>query len=76
MTIRLILEKLALGFALLVLVAPAVMFFVWMLSLSLKYEIDNTAYPPILIPEHFAWKNYVTVIQSNRFGTFFTNLVA
>ena len=75
MTIRLMLEKLALGFALLVLVAPAVMFFVWMLSLSLKYEIDNTAYPPILIPEHLAWKNYVAVIQSNRFGTFFTNSV-
>jgi len=75
MSFRLLLEKLALAFALLVLVAPAVMFFVWMLSLSLKYEIDNTAYPPILIPEHLAWKNYVTVIQSNRFGTFFTNSV-
>jgi multiple sugar transport system permease protein len=75
LTVRLMLEKFALGFALLVLVAPAVMFFVWMLSLSLKYEIDNTAYPPILIPEHFAWKNYVAVIQSNRFGTFFTNSV-
>jgi multiple sugar transport system permease protein len=75
MTIRLIFEKLALAFALLVLVAPAVMFFVWMLSLSVKYEIDNAAYPPILIPEHFAWKNYVSVIQSNRFGTFFTNSV-
>ncbi len=73
MSLRLLFEKLALAFALLVLVAPAVMFFVWMLSLSLKYEIDNTAYPPILIPEHLAWKNYVAVIQSNRFGTFFTN---
>jgi len=75
MTIRLVFEKLALGFALLVLVAPALMFFVWMLSLSVKYEIDNAAYPPILIPEHFAWKNYVSVIQSNRFGTFFLNSV-
>jgi len=75
MTIRLVLEKLALAFALLVLVAPAVMFFVWMLSLSVKYEIDNAAYPPILIPEHFAWKNYVSVIESNRFGTFFFNSV-
>ena len=75
MTIRLVFEKLALAFALLVLVAPALMFFVWMLSLSVKYEIDNAAYPPILIPEHFAWKNYVSVIQSNRFGTFFLNSV-
>jgi multiple sugar transport system permease protein len=75
MTLRLLFEKLALAFALLVLVAPAVMFFVWMLSLSVKYEIDNAAYPPILIPEHFAWKNYASVIESNRFGTFFTNSV-
>ena len=75
MTVRLVFEKLALGFALLVLVAPAAMFFVWMLSLSVKYEIDNAAYPPILIPEHFAWKNYVSVIESNRFGTFFFNSV-
>jgi multiple sugar transport system permease protein len=75
MTIRLVFEKLALAFALLVLVAPALMFFVWMLSLSVKYEIDNAAYPPILIPEHFAWKNYVSVIESNRFGTFFLNSV-
>jgi multiple sugar transport system permease protein len=74
-TVRVILEKLALAFAVLVLVAPAVMFFVWMLSLSVKYEIDNAAYPPILIPEHFAWRNYLAVIQSNRFGTFFLNSV-
>lgn len=75
MTLRLVFEKLALAFALLVLVAPALMFFVWMLSLSVKYEIDNAAYPPILIPEHFAWKNYASVIESNRFGTFFMNSV-
>lgn len=75
MTIRIVFEKLALAFALLVLVAPAVMFFVWMLSLSVKYEVDNAAYPPILIPEHFAWKNYASVIESNRFGTFFFNSV-
>ena len=44
-----------------------------MLSLSLKYEIDNAAYPPILIPERFAWKNYASVFESNRFGLFFVN---
>src|SRR5262249_55564618 len=75
MNVRRLLEKLALWFAILVLVAPAVMFFVWMLSLSVKYEIDNAAYPPILIPENFAWKNYVSVIESNRFATFFFNSI-
>ena len=57
----------------LVLVSPAVLFFLWMLSLSVKYEIDNAAYPPILIPERFAWKNYASVFESNRFGLFFVN---
>ena len=33
------------------LVSPAVLFFLWMLSLSLKNELDNTAYPPVFIPE-------------------------
>ena len=75
MTPRLVIEKLALAFAVLVLVAPAVMFFVWMLSLSVKYEVDNVAYPPVLIPEHFAWKNYADVIHSNRFATYFLNSV-
>ena len=43
------------------LVSPALLFFVWMLSLSLKYEIDNGAYPPVLIPSQLAWKNYADV---------------
>jgi multiple sugar transport system permease protein len=59
----------------LVLVSPAVLFFLWMLSLSLKPEIDNTAYPPVFIPEHFAWQNYLAVLESNRFGLFFLNSV-
>ncbi|MFC7399533.1 carbohydrate ABC transporter permease [Chelatococcus sp. GCM10030263] len=59
--------------AVVIIVSPAVLFFVWMLSLSLKYEVDNAAYPPILIPEHFAWQNYAAVFESNRFPRFFMN---
>lgn len=65
--------RLALGFAVLVLVAPTILFFVWMLSLSLKYEIDNGAYPPVLIPEMIAWENYANVLASANFGRFFLN---
>ena len=54
-------------------VSPAILFFVWMISLSLKYEIDNASYPPILIPERFAWDNYTQVLASNRFLTYFMN---
>jgi multiple sugar transport system permease protein len=70
---RAILNTLGLWFAALVLVSPAVLFFLWMISLSVKFEVDNAAYPPILIPERFAWKNYAGVFESNRFGLFFLN---
>ncbi len=66
-------QRIGFFLAVLVLVSPAVLFFLWMLSLSLKYEIDNAAYPPIFIPERFAWKNYVGVFESNHFGLFFLN---
>ena len=56
-----------------VIVSPAILFFLWMASLSLKFEIDNAAYPPVFIPEHFAWKNYADVLASNRFLTYFIN---
>lgn len=69
------LHNLLVGFVLLVLVSPAILFFVWMLSLSLKYEIDNGAYPPILIPEHFAWSNYTQIFAANNFLLYFVNSV-
>jgi multiple sugar transport system permease protein len=52
-----------------------VLFFLWMLSLSLKYEIDNGAYPPIFIPEHFAWSNYAKVFAENNFLLYFKNSI-
>ena len=70
---RWLLKQAALLFAVLVIVSPVILFFVWMLSLSVKYEIDNAAYPPVLIPERFAWKNYLDVLESNRFSTYFVN---
>ena len=39
-------------------VAGGACVFFWMLSLSLKYEIDNAAYPPVFIPEHVDLGNY------------------
>ena len=54
-------------------VSPAILFFLWMLSLSVKFEIDNASYPPVFIPDRFAWQNYVDVLTSNRFITYFFN---
>jgi multiple sugar transport system permease protein len=71
--LRKILGRVGLAFAVLVIVSPAVLFFVWMLSLSLKFEVDNAAYPPILVPDRIAWSNYADVLASNRFPTYFVN---
>ena len=71
--IRRILGKIGLAFAVFVIVSPAILFFLWMISLSLKYEIDNASYPPVFFPERIAWENYAQVIASNRFFTYFTN---
>jgi multiple sugar transport system permease protein len=73
MSFRQILGKIGLGFAVLVIVSPAVLFFLWMGSLSIKLEVDNAAYPPIFIPERFAWNNYADVLASTRFLSYFVN---
>jgi multiple sugar transport system permease protein len=73
MSLRQILGKIGLAFAVLVMVSPAVLFFLWMASLSIKFEVDNAAYPPIFIPDRFAFKNYADVLASNRFLTYFIN---
>ncbi len=73
MNLRKIIGNVGLAFAVFVIVSPAILFFLWMASLSVKYEIDNAAYPPVFIPEHFAWKNYADVVASNRFLTYFRN---
>lgn len=73
MRLRQVLSKLGLALAIFLIVSPAILFFVWMFSLSVKFEVDNAAYPPILIPNRFAWKNYADVLASNRFSTYFVN---
>ncbi|KQZ15604.1 sugar ABC transporter permease [Mesorhizobium sp. Root554] len=69
------LNRLGLFFVALVMVSPAILFFIWMISLSLKFEIDNGAYPPILIPERFAWVNYVQVFRENNFFLYLWNSI-
>ena len=73
MSPRRILGKIALASSVVIIVSPAILFFVWMVSISIKPEIDNASYPPILIPDQLAWKNYAAVLTSNRFATYFFN---
>jgi len=73
MALRTFLSKLGTIFLVFIFVSPAIFFFIWMLSLSLKYEIDNGAYPPIFIPERIAWSNYIQIFQANDFLLYLWN---
>ncbi|WP_119392620.1 carbohydrate ABC transporter permease [Taklimakanibacter lacteus] len=70
-----LLNRIGLLFLAFVVVSPAILFFLWMLSLSLKFEIDNGAYPPIFIPERFAWSNYAQVFRENNFLLYLWNSI-
>ena len=65
------------GFALsvFVLVSPAILVFLWMLSLSLKNEVDNTAWPPVFIPSPPTLANYVEVFARNNFLLYLWNSI-
>lgn len=58
-----------------VLISPAFLFFLWMASLALKNELDNTAYPPMLIPETPTLDNLVDVFEKNDFLKYTINSV-
>jgi multiple sugar transport system permease protein len=68
---RRILGRLGLYFAAAVLVAPALFVFLWMLSLSLKSDVDIMAYPPVFIPHSPTLDNFVQVFRA---GDFFLDL--
>ncbi|HYZ21004.1 MAG TPA: carbohydrate ABC transporter permease [Rhodopila sp.] len=67
--------RVGLYFSVLVLVSPAVLFFLWMLSLAFKNEADNTAYPPVFIPNPPTIANFVDVFEKNDFMTYTINSV-
>jgi multiple sugar transport system permease protein len=73
--VRRFLGRLGLYASVLLLVSPAVLFFLWMLSLSLKNELDNTAWPPVFIPNPPTLANFVDVFAKNDFLTYTINSV-
>jgi multiple sugar transport system permease protein len=70
-----ILGKLGFAISVLLLISPAIMIFLWMLSLSLKNELDNTAYPPVFIPSPPTLGNYAEVFARNDFLLYAWNSV-
>ncbi|MEN0074811.1 MAG: carbohydrate ABC transporter permease [Paracraurococcus sp.] len=73
--LRRLLERLGFGLAVLALVSPAVLVFLWMLSLSLKTELDNTAWPPVFLPDPPTLENYREVFARNDFLLYAWNSV-
>ena len=63
------------GLAVFALISPAILFFLWMLSLSLKNEIDNMAFPPVFIPWPPTLDNFVAVFEKNDFLTYTLNSI-
>jgi multiple sugar transport system permease protein len=61
-------RRLGFWLSVIVIVSPAILVFLWMLSLSLKNEIENFAYPPVFIPDPPTLKNYVHVFTENSMG--------
>lgn len=62
-------------FSVLVLISPSILFFLWMASLALKNEADNTAYPPVFVPAPPTLANFVDVFAKNDFLTYTINSV-
>lgn len=68
-----LLRRLGFWLSVVVIVSPAILVFLWMLSLSLKTELDNGAYPPVFIPNPPTLGNYVQVFTENSMGLYFIN---
>jgi multiple sugar transport system permease protein len=63
------------GASVFALVSPAILVFLWMISLSLKNELDNTAFPPVFIPNPPTLANYAEVFEKNNFLLYFWNSI-
>ena len=66
-------NRLAFALAVFAIVSPAILVFLWMLSLSFKPEIENIANPPIFIPEHPTLANFARVFEASPFGRYLVN---
>ncbi len=71
--IRKAVNRAAFAFTVFVIVSPAILVFLWMLSLSFKTEIENIDYPPVFIPGTPTLANFIQVFQSSPFGRYLAN---
>lgn len=72
---EILLRKLAFALAVLVIVSPAILVFLWMLSLALKNEVENMAFPPIFIPSQPTLNNLFEVFRASPFALYTWNSI-
>ncbi len=65
--------RIGFGISVFIIVSPAILVMLWMLSLSLKNEVDNLAFPPVFVPNPPTLANFFSVFEKNRFETYFIN---
>jgi multiple sugar transport system permease protein len=70
-----VLKKAAFACTVVLFVSPAILFFLWMLSLSLKNDADNTAFPPVFIPDPPTLDNFRDVFARNDFLLYLWNSI-
>src|ERR1700753_2639798 len=68
-------DKAALAISVAVLLAPCLFVFFWMISLSLRYDIDNTAWPPVFWPSEPTLDNFRHVFEESPMFLYFWNSV-
>lgn len=73
--LRKLIDQVALAASVALLLAPCLFVFFWMLSLSLKYDIDNTAWPPVFWPEEVTFENFAKVFEESPMFLYFWNSV-
>ncbi|MEK9137434.1 MAG: carbohydrate ABC transporter permease, partial [Bacteroidota bacterium] len=47
--------------------------FLWMVSTSLKTDLEVYSFPPVLVPKEVRWSNYLEALTLQPFGRFFLN---
>ncbi len=72
---RRLLGRVGLYLSVFALISPALFFFLWMASLSLKNEVDNMAIPPVFIPNPPTLANFIDVFEKNDFLTYTINSI-
>lgn len=67
--------RIGFGLAVFVIVSPAISVMLWMLSLALKNDVDNMAYPPVFIPSPPTLANFEAVFENNNLANNFINSI-